>query len=133
MQSVRESRTVTSIELRISNGTLCTISDIEYILLVILYSDALLDAGILLVHSKGKHQQFLTAQLLFQYFGTRFGKYARYVATIIYILQTIAYTGVMIYAPALALNAGNKASILVGRRALYYYINALGSFLFSFY
>ncbi|XP_053418444.1 sodium-coupled monocarboxylate transporter 2 isoform X2 [Nycticebus coucang] len=39
-----------------------------------------------------------------QYLQLRFNKSVRYAATVIYIVQTILYTGVVVYAPALALN-----------------------------
>ncbi|EAW68295.1 solute carrier family 5 (sodium/glucose cotransporter), member 12, isoform CRA_c, partial [Homo sapiens] len=38
------------------------------------------------------------------YLQLRFNKPVRYAATVIYIVQTILYTGVVVYAPALALN-----------------------------
>ncbi|XP_030056556.1 sodium-coupled monocarboxylate transporter 2 [Microcaecilia unicolor] len=40
----------------------------------------------------------------YEYLELRFDKIIRYAATVIYILQTILYTGVVVYAPALALN-----------------------------
>ncbi|XP_077971755.1 sodium-coupled monocarboxylate transporter 1-like [Styela clava] len=41
----------------------------------------------------------------YEYLGLRFGPVVRTIATTIYILQTITYTGVMMFAPALVLNA----------------------------
>ncbi|XP_017682461.1 PREDICTED: sodium-coupled monocarboxylate transporter 2 [Lepidothrix coronata] len=40
----------------------------------------------------------------FQYLELRFNKIVRLAATLIYILQTILYTGIVVYAPSLALN-----------------------------
>ncbi|KAJ1181999.1 hypothetical protein NDU88_007197 [Pleurodeles waltl] len=40
----------------------------------------------------------------YQYVELRFNKVVRYAATAVYIVQTILYTGVVVYAPALALN-----------------------------
>ncbi|XP_004269526.1 sodium-coupled monocarboxylate transporter 1 isoform X1 [Orcinus orca] len=39
-----------------------------------------------------------------EYLGLRFNKYVRLCGTILFIVQTILYTGIVIYAPALALN-----------------------------
>ncbi|GCB75120.1 hypothetical protein scyTo_0019726, partial [Scyliorhinus torazame] len=38
------------------------------------------------------------------YLNMRFNKSARYIGTTFYIIQTVLYTGIVIYAPALALN-----------------------------
>ncbi|XP_067863346.1 sodium-coupled monocarboxylate transporter 1 [Heptranchias perlo] len=40
----------------------------------------------------------------YEYLGMRFHKTARYIGTSFYIVQTVLYTGIVIYAPALALN-----------------------------
>ncbi|XP_023559999.1 sodium-coupled monocarboxylate transporter 2 isoform X2 [Octodon degus] len=40
----------------------------------------------------------------YEYLQLRFNKPVRYAATVIYIVQTVLYTGVVVYAPALALN-----------------------------
>ncbi|XP_048408811.1 sodium-coupled monocarboxylate transporter 1 isoform X2 [Stegostoma tigrinum] len=40
----------------------------------------------------------------YEYLNMRFNKLARYIGTIFYITQTVLYTGIVIYAPALALN-----------------------------
>ncbi|XP_038676908.1 sodium-coupled monocarboxylate transporter 1 [Scyliorhinus canicula] len=40
----------------------------------------------------------------YEYLSMRFNKSARYIGTTFYIIQTVLYTGIVIYAPALALN-----------------------------
>ncbi|XP_041051594.1 sodium-coupled monocarboxylate transporter 1 [Carcharodon carcharias] len=40
----------------------------------------------------------------YEYLSMRFNKPARYIGTSFYIIQTVLYTGIVIYAPALALN-----------------------------
>ncbi|XP_006084151.1 sodium-coupled monocarboxylate transporter 1 isoform X1 [Myotis lucifugus] len=40
----------------------------------------------------------------YEYLELRFNKYVRLCGTIVYIIQTVLYTGIVIYAPALALN-----------------------------
>ena len=43
--------------------------------------------------------------MLFQYLERRFGKVTRLVASLLYTLQMILYMGIVVYAPALALEA----------------------------
>ncbi|XP_018412156.1 PREDICTED: sodium-coupled monocarboxylate transporter 1 isoform X2 [Nanorana parkeri] len=40
----------------------------------------------------------------YEYLGLRFNKLVRLIGTILFIIQTVLYTGIVIYAPALALN-----------------------------
>ncbi|XP_032898629.1 sodium-coupled monocarboxylate transporter 1 isoform X1 [Amblyraja radiata] len=40
----------------------------------------------------------------YEYLGLRYNKAARYIGTFLYIILTVLYTGIVIYAPALALN-----------------------------
>ncbi|XP_051890725.1 sodium-coupled monocarboxylate transporter 1 [Pristis pectinata] len=40
----------------------------------------------------------------YEYLGMRYNKTARYIGTFLYIILTVLYTGIVIYAPALALN-----------------------------
>lgn len=43
--------------------------------------------------------------LIFQYLGLRFGKRIRLVASLAYTLQMVLYIGIVIYAPAITLEA----------------------------
>ena len=49
----------------------------------------------------------LTYYFLFKYLEKRFSRPVRILATLVYIVENIFYIGIVIYAPSLALNAGN--------------------------
>ncbi|KAF5926539.1 hypothetical protein HPG69_001167 [Diceros bicornis minor] len=59
----------------------------------------------------------------YEYLELRFSKYVRVCGTIIFVVQTILYTGIAIYAPALALNQGmfrvNITNIMNGSLYIY--------------